>query len=125
MKQPPLLASECNDCAGVTWLSGYKDVLDATMLQAHEVIAQAHENRPAPKPQGFVVALYRSADDDLQMALFPTEHLDAAEDWLVQMAQLDGYNASDFNELRALEASELFSVDIFDGKPGGRMQLRD
>jgi uncharacterized RDD family membrane protein YckC len=40
-----------------------------------------------------------------------------------KMAQLDGYATSDFAELRELETRELFSVDIFDGKPGGRMQL--
>lgn len=112
------------DCAGITWLPGYKDELDAVMLQAREVFAHVRENRLEPKPQGFVVTLYRSADDDAQMALFPAENLDAAEDWLVQMAQLDGYEAADFAELRDMETRELFSVDIFAGKPGGRMQLR-
>ena len=111
------------DCAGITWLPGYKDELAAAMLQARKALALA-QARPAPKSQGFVVALYRSADDEAKTALFPAEHLDAAEDWLLQMAQLDGYEAADFAELRELETRELFSVDIFAGQPGMRMQLR-
>jgi hypothetical protein len=118
----------------LAWAGNY---LQAWIVQAEQVIdaIAAHSDRTATKasvldepkvPEGFIVALWRSAEDDeAQVALFPADRLDAAQDWLVQMAHSVGYDyAIDYEELRLLEASESFSIDIFDGQPGGQMRLR-